>query len=190
LLEKLRASLDSRLLSAGKNLSRLGIPPTGWTILGLLFALFASLAYATGNLSGQVSGGVFILVSGLIDILDGAVARATGKITKRGAFLDSTLDRVGEVAIYAGIMIGSYTSPLWVLVAVTFSLLVSYTRARGEALGVKLSGVGIGERSERLLILALFSLAGFTEYGVVLVSAAAIITFLDRTRIAWKILSK
>ncbi len=190
MLDKLRAALNSKFLSTGRELSRLGVPPTGWTLLGLFFALFSSVAYGSQGFSGQVVGGLLILVSGLFDIIDGAVARATGKITKKGAFLDSTLDRLGEVAIYLGIMIGRYTSPEWVLVAVTFSLLVSYTRARAEALGTNLSGVGIGERSERLLILAILSLVGFASYGVILVAVVAIITFLDRTRIASKALSK
>ena len=111
-------------------------------------------------------------------------------MTKRGAFLDSTLDRLGEVAIYLGIMVGGYSNPEWVLLAITFSLLVSYTRARGEALGTKLSGVGIGERSERLLVLAVLSLVGLASYGVLVVAVVAILTFLQRTGTAWMNLSK
>ncbi len=190
MLTRLRATLNSAFLATGMEFSKLGIPPTGWTIVGLSFALLSSLAYGNGSFSGQALAGLLILVSGFFDIVDGAVARTTGRITKRGAFLDSTLDRLGEVAIYLGIMVGGYSRPEPVLLAITFSLLVSYTRARGEALGTDLSGVGIGERSERLLILAVLSLIGHVSYGVLIVAVVAFLTFLERTGTAWKKLSK
>ena len=115
------------------------------------------------------------------DIVDGAVAKATGKASKRGAFLDSPLDRVAEIALFAGVLIGGYSSPPVVLLALSLSLLVSYTRAKGDALGVSLSGVGVGERSERLLIIAVSSVIGLLWLGVVLVLAVALYTFLERT---------
>jgi len=190
LLNKLRATLDSAFLSTGRGFSKLGLTPTSWTFVGLLFALLSALAFGNRGSLWQPLAGLLVLASGFFDIVDGAVARATGRMTKRGAFLDSTLDRLGEVAIYLGIMVGGYSSPEWVLVAITFSLLVSYTRARGEALGIKLSGVGIGERSERLLILAVLSLVGLASYGVIVVAVVAILTFLQRTGTAWMNLSK
>jgi len=190
LLNKLRATLDSAFLSTGRVFSRLGVTPTGWTFVGLSFALLSAVVYGKPGLGGQSLAGLLVLASGFFDIVDGAVARATGMMTKRGAFLDSTLDRLGEVAIYLGIMVGGYSNPEWVLLAITFSLLVSYTRARGEALGTKLSGVGIGERSERLLVLAVLSLVGLASYGVLVVAVVAILTFLQRTGTAWMNLSK
>ena len=190
LLNKLRATLDSAFLLTGRGFSKLGVTPTGWTFVGLSFALLSALAYGNRGSPWQPLAGLLVLASGFFDIVDGAVARATGRMTKRGAFLDSTLDRLGEVAIYLGIMVGGHSSPEWVLLAITFSLLVSYTRARGESLGIKLSGVGIGERSERLLILAVLSLVGLASYGVLLVAVVAILTFLQRTSTAWMNLSK
>jgi len=181
--------MNSKFLSAGRGVAKLGVPPTGWTIIGLLFAFLSSLAYTRHSIAGQAAGGLLVLLSGFFDIIDGAVAKATGRVTKRGAFLDSTLDRLGEVALYIGIMIGGYSSPVLVLVAVTFSLLVSYTRARGDSLGANLSGIGIGERSERLILLALFSLVGFVYYGVIVVGVIAVLTFLQRTVAAWRALS-
>jgi len=167
LLNKLRATLDSAFLLTGRGFSKLGVTPTGWTFVGLSFALLSALAYGNRGSPWQPLAGLLVLASGFFDIVDGAVARATGRMTKRGAFLDSTLDRLGEVAIY-----------------------LSYTRARGESLGIKLSGVGIGERSERLLILAVLSLVGLASYGVLLVAVVAILTFLQRTSTAWMNLSK
>jgi archaetidylinositol phosphate synthase len=123
------------------------------------------------------------LVAGWFDIVDGAVARATERESKRGAFLDSNLDRVAEVSIFLGILVGRYATALWVVLALSASLLVSYARAKGDSLGVALSGVGIGERSERLIVLSIASLVGLAGWGVVLVAILAAITYVERT---WK----
>jgi len=180
-LDRLRARLDSNLQSVGKWFAHLESSPTAWTIVGLLVSVLAAAAYSASGLRGEVVGGALVLVAGWFDIVDGAVARVTGRTSKRGAFLDSTLDRVAEVAVFAGILVGGYSLPILVLLALSLSLLVSYTRAKGDALGVALSGVGIGERSERLLILAVLSIAGLAYWGVLLVLVVALYTFLERT---------
>jgi archaetidylinositol phosphate synthase len=180
-LDRLRSRLDSYLKSVGTWFSRLQPSPTAWTILGLVLALLAALAYSTAAFGGELLGGVLVLFSGWFDIVDGAVARVTGRTSKRGAFLDSTLDRVTETALYTGILIGGYSPPVYVLLALATSLLVSYTRAKGDALGVTLSGVGLGERSERLLIIAVTSLFAIVYLGVLLVILVATYTFLERT---------
>jgi len=180
-LDRLRARLESNLLSVGKLFAHLESSPTAWTFVGLLVSVLAALAYATSGFRGEFVGGALVLVAGGFDIVDGAVARVTGKMSRRGAFLDSTLDRVAEVALFAGILVGGYSPPFLVLLALAFSLLVSYTRAKGDALGVALSGVGIGERSERLLILAFLSIAGLAYWGVLAVLVVALYTFLERT---------
>jgi len=180
-LDRLRARLESNLQSVGKWFAHLESSPTAWTVVGLLVSVLAAGAYSTSGFRGGLVGGVLVLVAGGFDIVDGAVARVTGRASKRGAFLDSTLDRVAEVAVFAGILLGGYSTPVLVLLALSFSLLVSYTRAKGDALGVALSGVGIGERSERLLILAILSMVGLTYWGVLLVLIVALYTFLERT---------
>jgi len=180
-LDRLRARLETNLQSVGNWFARLEGSPTAWTMVGLVISGIASAAYSTSGYAGEAIGGVLVLVAGWFDIVDGAVARVTGRASKRGAFLDSTLDRVAEVAVFGGIMLGSYSPPILVLLALSFSLLVSYTRAKGDALGVALSGVGIGERSERLLILAVLSILGLAYWGVILVLAVALYTFLERT---------
>jgi archaetidylinositol phosphate synthase len=179
-LDRLRARLAKTLLSIGLGLSKAGLSPTSWTFIGLLVSLAAGAAYWSSGYRGELLGGLLILVSGFFDIVDGAVARATDSVSKKGAFLDSTLDRVAEVAIYAGILLGGFASPLFVLLALSFSLLVSYTRAKADSLGVSLSGIGIGERSERLLVLSILSIVGFAAFGVILVALLAAITFLER----------
>jgi len=150
-------------------------------MVGLIVSLLAAAAYSGSRFGGQPLGGVLVLAAGGFDIVDGAVAKATGRTSKRGAFLDSTLDRVAEVAIFGGILVGGYSSAVAVLLALSMSLLVSYSRAKGDALGVALSGVGIGERSERLLIVAISSLVGLVGWGVFLVFVVALYTFLERT---------
>ena len=180
-LDRVRERFDSLLTPLGSWFSRLVPYPTAWTLVGLIVSVLAGFAYSAGHYRGELLGGVLVLVSGFFDIVDGAVARATGRASRRGAFLDSTMDRVAEVALFAGLLLGGFGTPLAVLLALSASLLVSYTRAKGDALGVALSGVGIGERSERLLIIAVASILGVAEWGVLLVILAATYTFLERT---------
>jgi len=179
-LDRLRARLDGSLLAMGRSLSKTGMSPTAWTIAGLLTSLIAGAAYWSSNYRGEVVGGVSILVMGFLDVVDGSVARATNSVSKRGAFLDSTLDRVAEVAIYAGILLGGFASPILALLALSCSLLVSYSRAKADSLGISLAGVGIGERSERLVVLSVLSIAGLTGFGVLIVLLLAAVTFLQR----------
>jgi len=178
LLDRLRGSLGAVLVSLGQGAAKLVPSPTAWTLVGLLFAVIAFVFYSGDH---PFLGGLMLVISGFFDILDGAVARATGRTSQRGAFLDSTLDRVAEVLVYLGIIIGGYTNPSLVLVALSFSLLVSYTRAKGDALGVNLAGIGIGERPERLLVLVVTSLLRIVPLGVLIVALLALITFVQRT---------
>jgi archaetidylinositol phosphate synthase len=154
--------------------------PTAWTVSGLAFSLLAAALFSRGGEPYALLAGLMVLVSGFLDIVDGSVARATNATSKRGAFLDSTLDRVGEAAIYVGILLGGYASPVLVILAITFSLMVSYTRAKADSLQVSLAGVGIGERSERLIVIVVASLLGVVSWGVIVVVALAAITFVER----------
>ncbi len=142
-------------------LIRGGVHPNTITTLGTLVVIGSGAAFGIGAIR---LGGVLLLVSGLFDILDGQVARQGGKTTTFGAFYDSTLDRVGEGAVFTGLIFYFLTGPLpgelkvraigAALVALVASLLVSYTRARAEALGVECK-VGIAQRAERILLLGL-----------------------------------
>lgn len=178
MLDKLRGSLAAFLASSGRIAAKMIPSPTAWTLLGMVFAFVAFLNYGGGR---PFVAGLFVILSGLFDVLDGAVARATGRTSQRGAFLDSTLDRVSEVIIFLGILVGGYVSPFLVLVALSLSLLVSYTRAKGDALGVNLAGIGVGERSERLVVLIVTSLLSIVGLGVLIVAILALITFVQRT---------
>ena len=177
-LDRLRGSLGAVLDSLGRGASKVVPSPTAWTVVGLLFAFLAFLFYAGVH---PFVAGLMLALSGFFDVLDGAVARTTGRTSQRGAFLDSTLDRVSEVLVFLGILVGGYTSPSLVLLALSFSLLVSYARAKGDALGVSLAGIGIGERSERLVVLIAASFLGIVGFGVFVVAVLALVTFLQRT---------
>jgi archaetidylinositol phosphate synthase len=177
-LDRLRGSLASVLSKVGASAARVIPSPTAWTLVGLAFAVLASVYFAEGN---PPLAGLFLLLSGFFDVVDGAVARATGRTSPRGAFLDSTLDRVSEVLVYLGIIWGNPAVAFVVLLALSMSLLVSYSRAKGDALGVNLAGVGIGERSERLVVLIVTSFLSLVVLGVVIVAAIAFLTFIERT---------
>ena len=178
MLDRLRGSLAHVLSALGSAAAKLIPRPTAWTLIGFFFAFFAFLFYGGGH---PAIAGFFVLVSGFFDVLDGAVARATGRTSARGSFLDSTLDRVTEVVIFSGIIVGNYAAPLLVVLALSFSLLVSYTRAKGDALGVSLAGVGIGERSERMVVLIVASLLSVVSLGILIILLLALITFVQRT---------
>ena len=188
MLNRLRDSLQPTMEKLGAGFAATGLSANFWTGLGLAVAFAAGAAYASPSLGvnayvAAVIGGILLLVSGFFDVIDGAVARVTKQASKKGAFLDSAFDKIAEVTIFAGIAIGSLASPAWALVALGLSLLVSYTRARAESLGVELKGIGIGERAERLLIVAIVGmlpLAGSVNWAMIIVSAVAGITLIQR----------
>jgi archaetidylinositol phosphate synthase len=179
-LDKLRGRVNTIFLRVGRGAARIMPSPTSWTATGLVFSLLAAFLFSLGHPFDDILAGVLVLVSGFFDIVDGAVARSTNRISKLGAFLDSTMDRIGESSIYLGILLGNSTAPLIVFLALAASLLVSYTRAKAEAISVNLAGVGIGERSERLIVITVAALFGLLPIGVLVVAALAIVTFAER----------
>jgi len=174
----------ARLLITG------GVQPNAITTVGTLVVVGSGVAFGTGAIR---LGGILLLISGIFDLLDGQVARLGGRITTFGAFYDSTLDRVGEAAVFAGLIFYFLTGPLPAdmkpralaagLVALVASLLVSYTRARAESLGVD-NKVGIAPRAERILLLGVPALVlgagpGGGRPGVVLFWIVAVLAFVS-----------
>lgn len=182
MLNNFREGLKPTLQNIGKIFASTGLSANFWTAVGLAFAFASAITYGFHFQYSFVMGGVLLLISGFFDIVDGQVARITGKASKKGAFLDSVFDKIAEVAIFLGILVGNYSEGYLVLLAITLSLLVSYTRARAESLGVQLQGIGIGERAERLLVIAIVGMAGvvFLNYAVIIVIIIAGITFVQR----------
>ena len=190
MLNNLRNSLQPHLEKLGNSFASTGISPTGWSVIGLVFAFASAFFYGWNMEFSLIIGGIVLLVAGFFDIVDGQVARATKKITKTGGFLDSVFDKIAEVAIFFGILVGGFAEPYLVFLAISLSLLVSYTRSKAESLGIKLQGIGIGERAERLLVIAIVGIIGFMEYAVIIVIIIAGITFVQRIIIAVKELNK
>ena len=179
-LNNLRDRLKPGLEKIGKGFASTGLSPNFWTAVGLAFAIASALVYGLGIEYGLIFGGVLLLVSGFFDMVDGQVARVTGKTSKKGSYLDSMFDKIAEVAIFLGILVGGYAEPYLVFLAITLSLLVSYARAKSDAINVKLQGVGIGERAERLLVIAIIGIIGFMEPAVIIVVVIAGITLIQR----------
>ncbi len=179
-LNNLRAILAPTLEKIGKGFAATGLSANFWTFVGLGFALLSAVVYGMGIESGLIIGGVLLLVSGFFDMIDGQVARVTGKTSKKGSYLDSMFDKIAETAIFLGILVGGYAEPYLVLLAITLSLLVSYARAKSDALNIKLQGVGIGERAERLLVIAIIGIIGYMEPAVLIVVVIAGITLIQR----------
>ena len=180
MLNNLRDALRPALEKIGRGFASTGLSANFWTFVGLAFALMSAVVYGLGMELGLVIGGILLLVSGFFDMVDGQVARVTGKTSKIGSYLDSMFDKIAEVAIFLGILVGGYAEPYLVLLAITLSLLVSYARAKSDALNVKLQGVGIGERAERLLVIAIIGIIGFIEPAVIIVVVIAAITLIQR----------
>jgi archaetidylinositol phosphate synthase len=164
----------------GKGFASTGLSANFWTGIGLVFALASALTYGLGIEYGLIIGGVLLLVSGFFDIVDGQVALVKGTTSKKGGYLDSMFDKIAETAIFLGILIGGYVEPYLVLLAITLSLLVSYARAKSDSLNIKLQGVGIGERAERLLVIAVIGIIGFMGIAVLIVVIIAAITLIQR----------
>ncbi|HKR54881.1 MAG TPA: CDP-alcohol phosphatidyltransferase family protein [Gemmatimonadales bacterium] len=172
---------------------RAGIRPNVITTVGTLIVVASGVAFGFGRVR---LGGLLLLASGVFDILDGQVARQGGMMTTFGAFYDSTLDRVGEAAVFAGLAIyferGGVPADkqTWALglalAALAMSMLVSYARARAEGLGLECK-VGIAPRAERILLLgAPVLLFGSGRHGMLLfwivaiLALAATITVVQR----------
>jgi CDP-diacylglycerol--glycerol-3-phosphate 3-phosphatidyltransferase len=138
----------------GRILNRTGLMPNTVTILGLLGNAVGAYFLARGQM---VLGGIFILLMGPVDALDGAMARLRGEPTEFGAFVDSVTDRYSELVIFGGLLFfylnrGDWLYAMLAYAAAAGSVLVSYVRARAQSLGHE-TKVGILTRMERYLVL-------------------------------------
>mgnify|MGYP003983174265 FL=1 len=185
-LNNLRDTLKPALEKMGRGFASTGLSPNFWTAVGLGFAILSAIVYGMGVEFGLIIGGILLLVSGFFDMVDGQVARVTGKTSKKGSYMDSMFDKIAEVAIFFGILVGGYAEPYLVFLAITLSLLVSYARAKSDIINVKLQGIGIGERAERLLVIAIIGIIGFMEYAVIIVVIIAGITLIQRMIVTTK----
>ncbi len=175
---RIHRSIDRRLDPVTRVLARLGVEPNQVTVMGTLICLTGAGFVLADRL---VLGGAVWLVGSALDLVDGALARHQDKVTTGGAFLDSTLDRITEGALIAALayhfaQAGDAVAAALTVVALLGALLVSYTRARAEALGATCK-VGIVTRVERVLLLGLGLCFGLIEpaiYLLVVLSAVSV----------------
>lgn len=155
MLNKLRGRIALVMERLAKPLVLLGVSPNALTVSSMLVLLVGVFVFAyTSNTLLYL---VFIAASSMLDALDGTVARVTGRTSRFGAFLDSTVDRVNDAAMIWSLSILGFNQTYIVLLLVS-SMLVSYVRARGESLGAQLMGIGLIERPERILGIVLILL--------------------------------
>lgn len=148
------------LTPIARGLSALGLSPDALTVLGFLFNVGVAWVLSRGQ-EWFGLGAVLLVAASIFDAFDGAVARHTHQVTKFGAFLDSTLDRASEAALYLGLLYWYLTAtppytlePILIYLTIVGSLMVSYTRARAEGLGLEMKD-GWFTRLERIIVLVL-----------------------------------
>ena len=177
MLTKLKQKVQEALTAEAEIAHKIGLTPNMISALGMILAFLSAITYALwqGYTPLLLLATVLLLLSGFCDALDGVAARLYQQTTVFGGFLDSLLDRYADAAVYIGIIIGGLTEPLWGFLALTGSLLVSYTRARAEAAGIKMETVGFAERAERIIILALASMIAFFWQPATIMTASIIL---------------
>jgi CDP-diacylglycerol--glycerol-3-phosphate 3-phosphatidyltransferase len=180
-------SLASRSVTG---LARTRVTPNALTAAGVSLCLAAAVLVTFENRHTILFywlGAVIFVIGSLLDILDGALARAGGKSTPFGAFLDSTTDRVGEGAMLAAIGLifarhGNDTAVVFTVIAVAGSFLVPYVRAKAEALGLR-GDVGLGSRAERVVVITaglVLAPWGVLQWAIYLLAATSWITVVQR----------
>lgn len=165
--------------------------PNALSLVGALVSVGAASAFLSGHLR---TGGWLVIASGFFDLVDGAVARHNGTASTFGAFLDSTLDRLVDVAILVGMILfyaGHHEPKIAIVagVALVSSVLVSYAKARAEVVMKRLD-VGLFERGERMGLLAIGAVTGYLPIALGVVAVGATVTALQRIFVAYREMEK
>jgi archaetidylinositol phosphate synthase len=210
MLTKLKKKIQQLLSTEAKVAHDLGLTPNMISVIGITLSFLAAVVYGlAGNQSLVILFGVrfplqslmlllavaLLLASGFSDTLDGVLARNYHQATSFGGFLDSLLDRYADAIVFSGIIIGGLCDISWGLAALAGSMLVSYSRARAEAAGIKMESVGLAERAERMLILAAVTVAALfwlpsLRWGIILLAILSNFTVLQRGLHVYKWLKK
>jgi CDP-diacylglycerol--glycerol-3-phosphate 3-phosphatidyltransferase len=194
-LESLRSGVYRIIDPLTQGLARRRVHPNLLTTLGFLITMGSAFAFHQHSVR---TAGFLVLLGGFFDILDGRVARQSSLGSKFGAFYDSTLDRISEITVFIGILslyndyrleLGDVGMIYWIMLAMAGSLMISYTRARAEALGLDCK-VGLMPRAERVVLIGLASLVfGESWDGLVLkivIVVLAVLTNLTAVqRMVW-----
>jgi archaetidylinositol phosphate synthase len=196
-LTELKKKVQDALSAEARTAHKLGLTPNIISLAGITLSVLAAISYSFGKSEPLllIVAVALLLLSGFCDILDGVLARTYQQATTFGGFFDSLLDRYADAIIYSAIMVGGLCDLAWGLAALTGSILVSYSRARAEAAGIKMESVGIAERAERMLILAAASFAAFfwlpsLNWGIIVLAVLSNFTVLQRGLHAYRWLKK
>ena len=197
MLTKLKQKVQQILTTEAKAAHKIGLTPNIMSTIGIILAFLSAITYAGWQNSSYylLLATVLLLLSGFCDALDGVLARLQQQTTPFGGFLDSLLDRYADAAVYAGIIIGGLCDAIWGLAALIGSLLVSYSRAKAEAANIKMESIGIAERAERIIILAIASITAIfwlpaLNIGIILLAILSNLTVLQRSLHVHKTLKK
>lgn len=180
--------LPARLLDPIVNvLARLGVPPNALTAAGVLGNVGAAVLVGRGEF---LAGGLVMLAASALDVLDGALARASGRATPFGSIFDAVMDRVSEAAVLFGLLVyfsGRDARPEVILVFATIagSMLVSYVRARAEIAGLPLSE-GLFTRAERVIVLAIGLIINQVTIVLWILAILTNVTAAQRLFLAWR----
>ncbi len=182
-----RQLLTGVLTSVANFIRWTGISPNLVTFLGFCLTAVSAVFAAYGQF---LVAGIFLMLGGSLDALDGTLARVTGRVSRYGAFLDSTLDRYSEILAYLGLLFfytqrGERLEILLIYITIAGSLLVSYTRARAEGIGVSCKG-GLFTRAERWGTLVLGLLFNQMRLALWILAIFSNITALQRIYIVWR----
>ena len=205
MLTKLKKKIQQMLAAEAQAAHKIGLTPNMLSAIGLALSLFSAMAYVMAqNPQNQplllLLAVILLLTSGFCDALDGVLARTYQQTSVFGGFFDSLLDSYADAAVYAGVIIGGLCDPIWGLIALAGSLLVSYSRARAEAAGIKMESIGVAERAERMIILAAASIfaifwpqilnIGTLNIGIIVLAVLSNFTVLQRAVHVYRVLKK
>jgi len=186
--ERIGTWIRQYMLHVGRWFADVGMTPNMATIIGLALNCMVAVVIGFGY---PLAGGIFLLVASAFDMVDGAIARATGSVSKFGGFLDSTLDRYSEIVVYIGVVVwlnrttDDHLGSLLVLIAATGALMVSYARSRGEQIGYKASG-GLVARPERVVLLALALIINQPLWALWILAVTTHVTAVMRIMTIWR----
>ncbi|MSQ41226.1 MAG: CDP-alcohol phosphatidyltransferase family protein [Dehalococcoidia bacterium] len=174
-------------------LARTGVTPNQVTLLGLLLSVAAAVLASQGWF---LWAGLTLAVGSALDMVDGMLARSTGKASPQGALLDSVADRLGEAAVLLGLLLYYVTqqpegwrAPLLVGLALVNGFLVSYVRARAEGLGVT-GKKGLMTRPERVVALVAGLVLGWVEVALAVIALLSLVTWVQRLLDSWRALGR
>jgi len=185
IIKQIKPVFEEKVTPFIRILNKINISPNFLTITGLIFIIVGSVFIVFQN---YILAALFLLIGNLCDALDGTLARKYQKTSKFGAFLDSVVDRLSDAFPIMAIALIYQNHPLELtisMLALTFSFMVSYTRARAEGLGIECK-VGILERPERSIIMIVFTLFSMPLIAVILIAIGSFITTMQRVYCVYK----